>query len=57
MTKIWQGDVSWEEVESHFSLLRAKVPGGWLLILNWGSGTGLTFYPDPNHKWDGKSLP
>ena len=39
---------------SHPSLLRAKVPGGWLLAA--GSGAGLTFYPDPDHQWDGKSL-
>ena len=40
---------------------RAKVPGGWLLLLkgrdpNGGSG-GTTFYPDPKHDWNGSSLP
>lgn len=45
---------------------RAKVPGGWLIYIcdhgsqrgsgGWGHG-GLTFYPDPKHKWDGISLP
>ena len=48
---------------------RAKVPGGWLVAFSegasgagsyggecgFGSG-GLTFYPDPNHRWDGSSL-
>ena len=35
---------------------RAKVPGGWLLIAIGNSGGGLTFYSDPQHKWDGNSL-
>ena len=35
---------------------RAKVPGGWLLAATSNSGAGLTFYSDPQHKWDGKSL-
>jgi hypothetical protein len=36
-------------------LYRAKIPGGWLLR---GGGDGpLTFVPDPDHKWDGNSLP
>lgn len=36
---------------------RTKVPGGWLLYVYWGEGSGLTFCPDPEHKWDGNSLP
>ncbi len=42
----------WEEVENegsktpHF-LIRAKVPGGWLVK----TGSGLTFLPDPEHQW------
>ena len=35
---------------------RARVPGGWLLIAISNSGGGLTFYSDPQHKWDGNSL-
>ncbi|MFY9727997.1 MAG: hypothetical protein WB579_00250 [Bryobacteraceae bacterium] len=35
-----------------YAAARAKVPGGWLVTC----GTGVTFYPDPNHKWDGASL-
>ncbi len=34
---------------------RARVPGGWL-IFTYPPGKGLygvTFYPDPNHAWDG----
>ena len=38
-------------------VLRGKVPGGWLILVNNGSanshrfGTGLTFVPDPEHAW------
>jgi hypothetical protein len=34
---------------------RAKVPGGWLVVVA-DNATGLTFYPDPEHNWDGGSL-
>jgi len=37
-------------------LNRAKVPGGWLLVVTSNSGGGATFYPDAQHKWDGNSL-
>jgi hypothetical protein len=45
----------WESLNSsHTPLLRAKVPGGWLIAT--GPGAGLAFYPDPGHEWDGMSL-
>ena len=34
---------------------RTKVPGGWLVLVIHNT-TGLTFYPDPEHNWDGGSL-
>lgn len=37
-------------------LNRAKIPGGWLLWTGAGDSTP-TFVPDPQHKWDGSSLP
>ena len=47
--------LQWTPVDtSRIPLLRAKVPGGWLIAA--GSGAGLTFYPDPDHEWDGTSL-
>jgi hypothetical protein len=47
--------LQWTPVaSSHVPLLRAKVPGGWLIAA--GSGAGLAFYPDPGHEWDGTSL-
>ncbi len=33
---------------------RARVPGGWLISV---AGTGVAFFPDPDHEWDGTSLP
>ena len=33
---------------------RAKVPGGWLVLVIHNT-SGLTFYPDPDHRWDGGS--
>ncbi|HAX43897.1 MAG TPA: hypothetical protein PLF84_15105 [Bryobacteraceae bacterium] len=45
----------WETVAtSHGAILRAKVPGGWLVMT--GRGTGLAFVPDAGHKWDGATL-
>jgi hypothetical protein len=36
---------------------RAKVPGGWLVVTSSGHGlSGITFYPDPRHEWDGGTL-
>lgn len=50
-----QAGLQWEPLESsHYSLMRAKVPGGWLVAA--GNGAGLTFYPDPRHQWDGASV-
>lgn len=48
----------WELVpsDSGLTVYRAQVPGGWLVFTYWGSGyAGQTFYPDPNHQWDGTS--
>lgn len=47
-----------------FGVHRAKVAGGWLLVVvhysqvdkNYHSG-GITFYPDSTHEWTGGSLP
>ncbi len=36
---------------------RAKVPGGWLVVTAGGNGmSGVTFYPDPRHEWNGGTL-
>lgn len=44
------------------NLLRAQVPGGWLVAgIVDGDHPGVgsvapTFVPDPKHEWDGRSL-
>lgn len=55
--------LKWEEVKiegfgrlSLRSVFRAKVPGGWLIMSDNRDGSGLTFLPDTDHKWDGNSL-
>jgi hypothetical protein len=49
-----QARLQWEPLDSSdYGLLRAKVPGGWLVAL---AGAGVTFYPDPEHQWDGSSV-
>lgn len=51
--------MEWENLASkdRYSLfMRAKVPGGWLVLAACGTNSGLTFYPDPAHEWDGTSL-
>jgi hypothetical protein len=58
--------LSWEyiEVTTGGAVARTKIPGGWLVRSSLstrgssgGMGIGLAFVPDPEHKWDGKSLP
>jgi hypothetical protein len=36
---------------------RAKVPGGWFVYVYCSGDSGILFYPDPKHEWDGNSLP
>ena len=38
-------------------VLRAKVPGGWFVRTERGDAGGAFFYPDPEHLWDGSSVP
>jgi hypothetical protein len=41
-------------------MVRAKVPGGWLVALQSGMihiQAAVCFVPDPEHRWDGSSLP
>jgi hypothetical protein len=50
--------LNWEKIKNaHYGYsqdsYRAKVPGGWLVMVG---GNALTFLPDPNHEWDGNSL-
>jgi len=46
--------LAWSRVgSSNHAVMRAAVPGGWLVALN---GSGLTFVPDARHAWDGGSV-
>jgi hypothetical protein len=54
--------VHWQELASEGGLLavrRAKVAGGWLVYVSNGyhKHAGLAFYPDPEHRWNGGTLP
>lgn len=58
--KVAHGDASAPETATEFlslSTYRTKVPGGWLLMAKVTHGVSLTFYGDPEHAWDGRSLP
>ena len=56
-----QVKVEWfGKIDSTHSLGRIKVPGGWLVLLKLTFGAyviSITFFPDPEHTWDGKELP
>lgn len=54
--------IEWEKLEHkgtdrYLLILRTKVPGGWFVLMCVTDGGGPIFYPDPDHKWDGNSLP
>lgn len=52
--------LEWERLtgpESWSSIWRAAVPGGWLVLASHVEGTGITFMPDPAHRWTITSLP
>jgi hypothetical protein len=53
--------IDWEPIESGkgLTVLRVRVPGGWLVYAsnNFHHHGGLAFYPDPEHQWNGGSLP
>jgi hypothetical protein len=43
----------WETVRgSKPKLLRMRVPGGWLVTVSGGLSYPVSFYPDPDHKWN-----
>jgi hypothetical protein len=47
----------WEKLNAgNISTSRAKLPGGWLIAIGDSAAKSVTFYPDPNHEWDGKTL-
>ena len=52
--------LEWEEISPGGlrsptqAIVRTPIPGGWLLS---GFTGGLVFVPDPQHRWDGGSVP
>jgi hypothetical protein len=68
-TLVWERlKVSGVDTSTAPRVYRCKIHGGWLLETSrsrgsfggqsgGGIGVGLTFIPDPEHKWDGNSLP
>ena len=59
---IWE-EVKCEKMEKSFlegamnPMLRAKVPGGWFIRIALLNVDSAFFYSDPEHIWDGSSLP
>ena len=52
-TRVDKDNGNWEIVkESKPKLLRMNVPGGWLVTVVGGASYNVSFYPDPEHKWD-----
>jgi len=44
---------TWEHVVgTRPKTLRLSVPGGWLVTITGGFSYPVTFYPDPDHKWN-----
>lgn len=47
----------WERLNAgSVATSRAKLPGGWLIQVGDSNSRSVTFYPDPAHAWDGKTL-
>jgi hypothetical protein len=49
-------NLKYEGEKSAKHAYRARVPGGWLIFIRTPGPSGLggvTFYPDPNHAWEG----
>ena len=46
-------NVKFEGGKSAKYAYRAQIAGGWLVFIYKGGLTGVTFYPDPDHTWDG----
>ena len=51
--KLEELNVRYEDDKPAQYAYRSRVPGGWLIFTYKGGLGGATFYPDPNHTWDG----
>jgi len=49
---------AYPEIFSGVELMyRAKIPGGWIVLIKGDDATPGFFVPDPDHIWNGGSLP
>lgn len=47
----------WEKLRAKGEpMMRAKLPGGWLIAMGDGPSRSIVFYPDPSHSWTGETL-
>ncbi|MCW8850629.1 MAG: hypothetical protein OQJ81_11670 [Melioribacteraceae bacterium] len=59
--KEYKGTLRWEYLKNEngpSKSQRTKIPGGWLFYASdefRTGGSGVTFIPDPEHKWNGNS--
>jgi hypothetical protein len=56
--KEYKGRLIWEHIKNENGpqrSQRAKITGGWLFCVQQELGSGVTFIPDPEHKWNGSS--
>ncbi len=52
-SQVDQDDGEWEILsKAKPKIIRMKVPGGWLVTVCGGFSFPVTFYPDPEHKWN-----
>ena len=49
-------EMKWEKLNTDWKIWRSKVPAGWLVVIDGYCEVSITFYPDPNHEWNGNSL-
>lgn len=52
--------IEWQKIRSNNTmppLYRSPVPGGWLIGSAEAGIANICFVPDPEHLWDGNSLP
>lgn len=57
----WSADrMDWENLRGDgkmTNICRSAIPGGWLVFVRLGGDCGgLSFVPDPGHRWNGKSI-
>ncbi len=61
--KEYKGTLIWQNIKNEGGpehSYRTKIPGGWLFTIKepgsgMKSGSGVTFIPDSEHKWNGNS--